>query len=206
MRTRGFPAVDDLPQIVILPWLPLHRPVEFAGVRIFPRGAAIERARSFGGRDLCEHVKVATSYFGSGSRYPCSLDLQQDALTDDVVRPELVEPSVIFREGDTTLARIDDVIAAVTFACMVANGGGRYANAVVFQRYVQTLALRPEYVVPASRQMYGSKTTGTRAINLLATRPHRCGEFQEPEPNDWNAIRRAMDEPAAPVPWRPCGS
>jgi hypothetical protein len=196
MRTPGLPSAGDLPRVIILPWLPLDRPAEFAGVRVLPRADAIERARSFRGADLSEHVKFATSYFGSGWRYPRSFDLPQDSLTDDDVQPELVVPSVIFVEGGTTLARVDDVIAALNFACMAANDEGRYTNAVVFERYLQTLALRPEYVVPASRQMYGSKTTGTRAINLLATRPHRCGDFQEPDAEHWDAMLRAMDEPS----------
>ncbi len=196
MRTPGLPTADGLPQIVILPWLLIAQLSEFAGMRIYPRAAAIERARSFGGQDLAEHVKFATSYFGSGLRSPRSSYQQRDPLTDDDMNPDLVEPSVVFLEGDITQARVDDVLAAVSFACMVANGGARYTNAVVFERYLQTLALRPEFIVPMSRQMYGSKTTGTRAINLLVTRPHRCGEFQEPEPAHWDAIKSALDQPA----------
>jgi hypothetical protein len=196
MRTPGSASVDDLPHIVILPWLSLDEPVEFVRLRIFPRVQAVQRARDFCGKDLSDHVRAATSYFGSGSRYPRSFDKPPDALTDDDVWPELVAPSVVFLEGDTTLARVDDVVAALNFACMAANGAGPYTNAVVFERYDQTLALRPEYVVPSSRQMYGSKTSGACAINLLATRPHRCGEFQSPEPLHWDAVSLAVDDPA----------
>jgi hypothetical protein len=111
------------------------------------------------------------------------------------VTPELVEPSVVFLEDDVTLERVDDVLAALNFACM-GTTGGRRTNAVVFERYVQTLAGRAQYVVPMSRQMHGSKTTATRAINLLTTRPHRCGEFQQPDAHHWNAIAAALDHPA----------
>ncbi len=196
MRTSNFPSVDDDPKIFILPWLSLEEPTDFAGVSILPRADAIERGRSFADRDVSDHVRHATSYFGSGSRYPRSFDLPHDALTDDDVKPELVEPSVIFLEGDLTLERVDDVIAALNFACMAKNGGSRYTNAVVFERYIQTLAGRAEYIVPMSRQMYGSKTTTTRAINLLNTRPHRCGQFQSPDAEHWSAIAGALDHPA----------
>jgi hypothetical protein len=130
MRTLNALATDDNPKIVILPWLALSEPADYAGVRLLPRPDAIEHGRTFEDVDVSEHVKCATSY----------------------------------------------------------------TNAVVFERYVQTLVQRPEYIVPMSRQMYGVKTTGTRAINLLATRPHRCGEFQPPEQHHWEAITRAIDD------------
>jgi hypothetical protein len=69
MRIPGRPPDDGEPKIVILPWLSLKQPTKFERVQILPRSDAIERARSFAGRDLSEHVKYATSYFGSGSRY-----------------------------------------------------------------------------------------------------------------------------------------
>ncbi len=196
MRVPNLLVPDDEPKLVILPWLSLEQPADFSNVRIFPRSDAIEYGRSFAGRDLSEHVRYATSYFGSGSRYPRSFDISQDELTDDDVRAELVEPSVIFLENDVTLERVDNVLAAVLFACMAQNGGSRYTNAVVFERYIQTLTGRPQNIVPMSRQMYGSKTTGTRAINLLTTRPHRCGQFQQPDPEHWAAIVQALDYPA----------
>jgi hypothetical protein len=82
VRTPNFPSADDDPKIFILPWLSLEEPTDFAGVWILPRADAIERGRSFEGRDVSDHVRHATSYFGSGSRYPRSFDLRQDALTD----------------------------------------------------------------------------------------------------------------------------
>jgi len=123
--------------------------------------------------------------------------LDSTNLLDRDVVPELVEPSVIFLDDQTTLTRVDDVLAALNFACIAANAEGSYTNAVVFERYIQTLVARPDYVVPVSRQMFGSKATGTPAINLLATRPHRCGEFHEPQRDHWEALERAIDSPAA---------
>lgn len=197
MRTLSAEPTDYSPKIVILPWLQIDEPTEFCGVTIFPRGGAIDRARHFADNDLSAHVEFATSYFASGWRYPRPSKMTEDNLnnlTDDDVTPEMVQPSVIFLEDHVTVRRTDDVLAALAFACMTANDGGRYTNGVVFERYIQTLVKNPEFIVPLSRQMYGSKTTGTRAINLLVCRPHRCGEFQTPDKSHWEAIGRALDD------------
>jgi hypothetical protein len=195
MRTLSDVPTESSPKVVILPWLSIGEPKDFAGVRIFPREDAIHHARSVYDCDLSEHVERATSYFGSGERYPRSVDLLLKSLRDEDVLPELVQPSVIFLNDVTTIERVDKALAALNVACMAASNAKRNTNAVVFERYVQTLVLDPEYIVPMSRQMFGSKTTGTRAINLLVTRPHRCGEFQAPQPDHWDAFAQALDAP-----------
>jgi hypothetical protein len=194
MRKEDIDPTDASPRIVILPWLPLDEPATFADVIILPRKAAVAHARAFAGEDLSEHVRHATSYFGSGFRYANSFDTLKP--TDDDMRPQMVEPSVIFLEPPLTLKRIDDVLAAVGFSCMVRNGSGGDTNGVVFERYVQSLGKRPEFIIPMSRQMSGSKTTGTEAINLIVTRPHRCGEFRTPDEAYWEAVARALDDAA----------
>jgi len=142
MRTPNAVPTDDNPKIIILPWLSIDEPADFAGVRILPRRDAIQRARSFADCDLSEHVERATSYFGSGGRYPRSFDLAIDTLRDEDVLPQLVQPSVIFLDDETTIKRVDDTLAALNFACMARGEANRYTNAVVFERYIQTLVRR----------------------------------------------------------------
>jgi len=66
------------------------------------------------------------------------------------VAPATVDPSVIFLNDTVTVTYVDDVIAALNFACMAANWESHYCNSLVFERYIQPLALQ-NVLAPVSR-------------------------------------------------------